>query len=519
MANVRKIEAIKKTEIPLKIKVAAYARVSTERDEQLLSLKTQMDHYESYIKSNPSYEYVGLYYDEGLSGTKLETRDGLLKLLKACEDRKIDRVITKSISRLSRNTTNTLKIVRKLNSLRISIYFEKENIDTLTMDSELMLSILSSIAESESKSISSNVKWSNEKKFKEGTYKLSSAAYGYKCIDGQLYPNEEEAPVVKEIFKMALEGKGGSAIAKALNSMNIKPRKAKQWSAGCVYAILKNEKYTGDALFQKYYTDSTFTEKLNHGEINQYYVKNHHFALITHEEFELANSMIKLRSCIKNDEICHHNVYSFTKKIICGQCGYRYVRTKEDVNGLSRVKWVCKNHLDNINACSNLSETDEDLKNAFLRVMNKLQIGRKKILDPFIRKLRKYNSTDTEKRIKVIEESISTYEHNLEEITSLFESKHLNSKQYHDEFIGIQNEIDQLKDEIKKYRVSLKDISTHLEEAKKLSIFLSKDNPIDTFENDTFSNFVDSIIVTKRNSYIFNMKCGLKLQEEIKNDE
>ena len=206
MANVRKIEAIKKLTSIKKLRVAAYARVSTENNDQLLSLKTQIDHYEKYIKSHPAYDYAGLYYDEGLSGTKIEKRDGLLKLIKNCEDKKIDRIITKSISRLSRNTTNTLEIVRKLSALRISIYFEKENIDTLTMDSELMLSILSSIAESESTSIAANIKWSNENRFKNGTYKIAVAAYGYKCIDGQLYPDEQEAPIVKEIFKMALEG-------------------------------------------------------------------------------------------------------------------------------------------------------------------------------------------------------------------------------------------------------------------------------------------------------------------------
>ena len=517
MANVRKIEAIKKSTSIKKLRVAAYARVSTENNDQLLSLKTQIDHYEKYIKSHPAYDYAGLYYDEGLSGTKIEKRDGLLKLIKDCEDKKIDRIITKSISRLSRNTTNTLEIVRKLSALRISIYFEKENIDTLTMDSELMLSILSSIAESESTSIAANIKWSNENRFKNGTYKIAVAAYGYKCIDGQLYPDEQEAPIVKEIFKMALEGKGVTAIAKSLNSRNIKPRKAKKWDAACVYAILKNEKYTGDSLFQKYYTDSTFTERVNRGEKNKYYVTNHHTPLITHEEYELANTIIKTRSYAKNGEIRKSNRYPFSGKIICGQCGHKYIRTSETRKGVCKVKWACKNHINNTNECSNLPETDEDLKIAFLRVMKKLKIGRKKILDPFIKNLRKYDTSSINKIINDIDKKVCSYELNLEKVSSLFESGHLNSNQFQEESSRLKNEIEKLNTERYECLGSLENIRTHLNEAKKLSNFLANDKSIEDFDEEIFSDYVDSIVVVKRNTYIFKMKCGLKLQEEINN--
>lgn len=517
MANVRKIEAIKKSTNMQKLRVAAYARVSTDNDDQLLSLKTQIDHYEKYIKSHPDYEYAGLYYDEGLSGTKIGKRDGLLKLIQDCEDKKIDRVITKSISRLSRNTANTLEIVRKLSNLRISIYFEKENIDTLAMDSELMLSILSSIAESESISTASNIKWSNENRFKNGTYKLASAAYGYKCIDGQLYPDEQEAPIVKEIFKMALDGKGVTAIAKNLNSRNIKPRIAEKWDGGCVYAILKNEKYTGDSLFQKYYTDSTFTERVNRGEKNKYYVKKHHIALVTHEEYELVNSIIKTRSYIKNDEIRKPNRYPFSGKIICGQCGHKYIRKIERKKNFYKVKWSCKNHIDNIAECSNHAVTDDDLKIAFIRVMKKLKIGRKKILDPFIKDLRKYDTSNISMKINDIEKMVYSCEVNLKKISSLFESGHLNSKQFQEESYRLKNEMEMLNEEKKGYVDSLDTISTHLNEAKKLSNFLAKDNSIEGFDEDAFSTYVDSIVVVKRNTYIFKMKCGLKLQEEMNN--
>ena len=187
------------TERP-KLRVAAYCRVSTDSDEQLESLETQMKHYESYIKSNPNWEFAGLYYDEGITGTKKEKRPELLRMIADCENRKIDFIVTKSISRFARNTTDCLELVRKLIDLGIFIYFEKENINTGSMESELMLSILSGLAESESVSIAENSKWSVKRRFQNGTYKISCPPFGYDAIDGQLVVNEAQAEIVRFIF-------------------------------------------------------------------------------------------------------------------------------------------------------------------------------------------------------------------------------------------------------------------------------------------------------------------------------
>lgn len=193
MARITKIEATPSLAVNKKVRVAAYARVSTKSDEQLLSLETQKEHYDNFINANSEWEYAGLYYDEGISGTKVEKREGLLSLLKDCEDGKIDRVITKSISRFSRNTTDCLEMVRRLASLNIFLYFEKENIDTEHMCSELMLSILSSIAESESRSISENEKWSITKRYQNGTFIIGYLPFGYDNVDGKMVIVPEEA--------------------------------------------------------------------------------------------------------------------------------------------------------------------------------------------------------------------------------------------------------------------------------------------------------------------------------------
>jgi site-specific DNA recombinase len=249
-----------------KLRVAAYCRVSTDSDEQLVSLEAQRTHYEAYIKANPNWEFSGIYYDEGISGTKKEKRTELLRLLADCENKRIDFIVTKSISRFARNTTDCLEIVRRLNEIGVSIYFEKENINTQSMDSELMLTILSSLAENESVSISQNNKWSIKRKFQNGTYKLSSPPYGYDYADGQLHVNAEQAEVVRRIFSEALSGSGTKKIANGLNAEGIPPQRGDLWTSTSIRGILGNEKYTGDAIFQKTYTDKYFNKRYNNGE-------------------------------------------------------------------------------------------------------------------------------------------------------------------------------------------------------------------------------------------------------------
>lgn len=275
-----------------KLKVAAYCRVSTDSSEQLLSLETQKSHYESYIKANPEWAFVGIYYDEGITGTKKEKRAGLQKLILDCENKKIDFIITKSISRFSRNTMDCLELVRRLIDLGILIYFEKENINTQSMESELMLSILSGLAESESVSIAENSKWSIQKRFKNGTYKISTPPYGYDNINGDMVINEAQAEIVKWMFAEVLMGTGTQKIANELNARGVPTSKGGKWRATTVRGILFNEKYVGDAILQKSYTDSQFNRHINRGEKDQYYIENHHQAIVSREDFEGAAAII-----------------------------------------------------------------------------------------------------------------------------------------------------------------------------------------------------------------------------------
>ena len=215
MKTIRKIEK-GSSHCFARLRVAAYCRVSTDQYEQLESLETQRSHYDDYIRAHKDWELVNVYYDEGISGTRADTRPGLQRLMADCRLRRIDMVLTKSISRFARNTADCLALVRELISLNIPIHFEKEGIDTSAMESELLLSVMSFLTESESRSISENTKWSFGKQFRNGTFKVRTPPCGYRRVDGGLQIDHEEAQIVKRIFREALSGKGASVIASVL---------------------------------------------------------------------------------------------------------------------------------------------------------------------------------------------------------------------------------------------------------------------------------------------------------------
>ena len=388
MKKVTKIAETANSKVKLKkIRVAAYCRVSTDSDAQLESLEAQKTHYENYITSRDDWEFAGLYYDEGITGTKKDKRPELLRLIDDCKAGKVDFVITKSISRFSRNTTDCLELVRKLLALHIPIHFEKENINTGSMESELFLAILSSMAEGESVSISENNKWSIQKRFESGTYKVSYPPYGYDWDGEQMIINPEQAAVVKEIFAALLSGKGTHAIADDLNRRGIPTKRNGRWTATTIRGMLSNEKYVGDCLFQKTYSDSRFVRHNNHGEQTQYMVKDHHEAIISREDFEAAHAFIHQRATEKgvvkgNDK--YQNRYTFSGNIICGECGDTFKRRIHSCTGYKYAAWCCNTHIKDKDKCHMLFVKDDDLKQAFITMMNKLVYAHRIILKPYV---------------------------------------------------------------------------------------------------------------------------------------
>ncbi|WMJ90751.1 recombinase family protein [Anaerocolumna sp. MB42-C2] len=502
-----------------KLRVAAYCRVSTDSDEQLVSLQVQREHYETYIKANSDWEYAGIYYDEGITGTKKEKRAELVRLITDCENRKIDFIITKSISRFARNTMDCLELVRKLSDLDIFIYFEKENINTKSMDGELMLTILSSLAENESVSISNNNKWSIQKRFQNGTYKMSYPPYGYDNKNGCMVVNEEQAVIVRRIFSEVLEGKGTTKIAKDLNAEGIPSRKVKQWNASTINGILKNEKYVGDALYQKKYTDDNFKRHSNHGEKEQYLVKNNHEAIISHEIFQAIKKLLNQRREEKNIEkgsTKYQKRYSLSGKIICSECGSTFKR-RIHYSGSSNeyAAWCCSRHIEDIYQCSMKFIREEDIHWAFVIMINKLIYGHKYILKPLLKSLRETDYSQNAVQIKELEAKLEENADRSNVLTTLMTKGYLEQSL----FISQRNELKKvaavLMEQKKALSHSINGEMTVITEVEQLLKWTSKATYIERFDDEIFERFVEKILVCSQEEIGFQMKCNITLKERL----
>jgi len=519
---VRKVTKIKENKglaaIKPKLRVAAYARVSTDSAEQLISLEAQKLHYESYIKANSNWEFAGIYYDEGISGTKKEKRKELLRLISDCENRKIDFIITKSISRFARNTMDCLEFVRKLTDLGVFIYFEKENINTQSMDSELMLTILSSLAENESISISENNKWSIQRRFRNGTYKLSYPPYGYDYVDGQIVVNKEQAEVIKRIYADALSGKGTLKIAEDLNAEGVPTKRGGRWSNSTVRGILSNEKYTGDLLLQKTYTDENFIRHTNKGEKDQYLIENHHEAIISHEDFEAVGRAIKQRGKekgIKEGSGKYMNRYPLSGKIKCSECGSTFKRRIHGTKNNQYIAWCCSKHITGIEECSMIYIREDGIHQAFVTMINKLIFSHKVVLRPLLQKLKTMNYSDNLTQVQEIESKIEENAEQLQVLMNLMTKGYLEPALFNKQNNELQLKAEKLREQKEVLYRSINGGMAKVTELERLIKYISKTKNIESFNEEVFQQFVEKIIAFSPTEIGFSLKCGLLLKERM----
>ena len=336
------------------LRVAAYARVSTGKDAMLHSLAAQVSYYSDLIQRNPEYEYAGVYADEGLSGTK-ESRPEFQRMLKDCRDGKIDRILCKSISRFARNTVTLLSVVRELKALGVSVYFEEQNIDTMSGDGEFMLSILASFAQEESRSVSENCKWRVRKKFEQGI-PTGFGMYGYTVKNGSFTIVPEEAEVVRRIFRMYLDGMGSVRIMKTLIAEGLPAPEGGLWNASVIMMMLRNEKYVGDLLLQKFFTNNHVEKKqcFNRGELPQYFVAEDHEPIIDRKTYDAVQAEIARRAALptvagkKAADEAEDDVddlmptMALNDRIHCGICGkkYRWKITRLGTPYAAPI-WIC----------------------------------------------------------------------------------------------------------------------------------------------------------------------------------
>ncbi len=339
--QIKEINATKLPDIGIK-RVAAYARVSSEKGEALHSLSAQISYYNEYISNHIGWEFAGVYADEGISGTK-DSRPEFQRLLADCRKKRIDLVITKSITRFARNTVMLLDTIRELKLLNIDVLFEKENLHSLGVNGELMLTLLAMYAEEEARSASENQKWRIQKMFEEGRPN-TGRMLGYCLKDGQLTIIPEEAEIVRMIFDDYLSGMGRLAIAKKLNAIHVPTvRGCDDWREGSIYRILHNEKYTGDMILQKTYVEDFRTKKgvINRGEKRKYFVENSHEAIISKKIFERAQAEAERRKAkIKLPEKRMKTI--FTGMLICACCGKHFNRRVANASTkYAKPAWIC----------------------------------------------------------------------------------------------------------------------------------------------------------------------------------
>ena len=336
------------------LRVAAYCRVSTDDEEQKTSYEAQIGYYTEKINSNPEWQMAGIFADEGISGTQAQKRPEFLKMIRLCRQRKIDVILTKSLSRFARNTVDSLGYIRELRALGIAVISEKENINTLTAESEMLITIMSCFAQAESESISKNVSWGVRQSFKNGNVPMQYARLlGYrKGHDGNAEIDSDEAKVVEEIYRCYLDGMSMNLIADRLNKKGLTTKGGSSpYRKTVVQRILTNEKYMGDALLQKTYVTDCITKKTrkNNGELPMYLVKNHHEPIISRSDFnrvqeEMARRTMKRAiadKLTKTGQGKYSAKYALSELLICGECGEHYRRVTWTAKGFKEIKWRC----------------------------------------------------------------------------------------------------------------------------------------------------------------------------------
>ena len=360
---------------PKKLRVAAYARVSTEQDEQQNSYEAQVNYYTHYIETHDEWEFAGIFADEGISGTNTRKRDGFNRMMEAALNGEIDLILTKSISRFARNTVDTLQAIRELKEKGVEVRFEKEHIHTLDPKCEVMLTIMSSLAQEESRSISENVRWGRQRSMQNGKVSMPYKRFlGYrKGVDGKIEIDENEAQIIRRIYTMFLDGKTIRYIADVLTEDGIPtPGGKRTWAVSTVKSILSNEKYKGDALLQKTIVVDYLTKKVkkNEGDARQYYISNSHPAIIPPDQFDLVQVELERRSR-HGSKLSGKNV--LTAKLVCGDCGGYFGH--KVFHGKDRYRtdvWYCNQRYNGDKVCETPLLKEYAINKAFLAALNKV---------------------------------------------------------------------------------------------------------------------------------------------------
>ncbi len=492
-----------------RIRVAAYCRVSTDDDEQLGSFESQKLYYEQKIASNKDWVNAGIFADEAVTGTKTDKRSGFQDMIAHCHNGEIDMILTKSISRFARNTVDTLNYVRMLRDRNIAIFFEKENINTLDMNGELLLTIMSSLAQQEVESLSQNVKMGLQMKMKRGELIGFNGCYGYDyhTEDKSITVNEEEAEIVRMIYDMYLEGYGTTTIAKRLMELGIKNKKGEvSWHTHGVMGMIKNEKYKGDILLGKTFTTDPISKRrlANMGEENQYYLRDHHEPIVSREIWDKAEEIRMKRSRNKVVETTgnrerYTRQYSFSSMCECAYCGHKLTRrTRHSRSDYEKPVWQCMNATKNgIDNCPNCKAVDEAiLEGAFLDAFELLAGNFDDVLDVVLSYVAESADSDENIRKKQqIDKDISSLESKKSRMTDMLIDGTISKEVYEEKMVDFTRKLHKLSERKALLEDSIctqKDINRRMSELRDT---LEKEQVLDEFDRVVFESIIDRVIV------------------------
>lgn len=494
-----------------RMRVAAYCRVSTDSEDQLHSYRSQVQYYTDLIEKNKEWVMTEIYADEAITGTQITKREGFQRMISDCMDGKIDMVITKSISRFARNTLDTLKYVRMLKENNVAIFFEDENINTLTMDGELLLVVLSSVAQQEVENISDNVKKGLKMKMKRGELVgfQGCIGYDYDPETKSISVNPDEVEIVKYIFTRYVQGAGSFVISRELNELGYKTKLGNDWTQSTVIGVIKNEKYKGDILLGKTFTVDPISKRRleNLGEEDQFYIKNHHEPIISEEMFDKAHEILKKRG--KSRSALHQvsagkrekftRQYAFSCMLECGFCGSNLSRRRwHSGSDYSKIIWSCVTGTKKGKKfCPDSKGIPEKvIEDAFIESYKLLCGDNREVLDEFIERVEvTLSESNIEKSIEKIDKEITSIESKKKKLLDMCLEDKIDQLTYEAKMEELSEKSKKLLVERQDYVAKQDDEKNLKRRTKEFKALLEKNQVLEEFDRGVFESIIEKVIV------------------------
>ena len=495
------------------LRVAAYARVSSDSSDQLHSYAAQTAYFAKLINSDPNWTFVDVYADKGITGTSTEKREDFQRMMEDCRSGKIDRILVKSISRFARNTKESLAAVRELKSLDISVYFEEQNIDTAQATGETLTAVFSALAQKESEAISERMRHSYQMRMQRGTFSTHCAPYGYRLVENRLEVIEEEAVIIRQIFDRYLSGISMEDIAKEITALGIPTKQNTPfWQVRSIQYILRNEKYVGDSLLGKTYTTLTLPHRKieNKGEGVQYFIEGSHPPIVSRTVFDKAQQLLSRKSAVIPPRAAAPHPLS--RKIVCGHCGAFCKRKKTR----GTAYWICQTHNKNSGSCPTMQIPETEITEAFLRIYFTLKHHGDQVLTRLIQDLQaaKNGKLLWSEDIVELNKQIADIACQERLLAQLKQQAVVDP----DIFIFQSNQLAEQRREakLKKSRILRSEDDQTVQRTQELLDIL-EDGPdlLTTFDEALFSELVETITIQDNSTIRFRLINGLELPEHI----